>query len=849
MSLEQNKDSGSIFAKFIIWMIVVAIVVPMSLAAYGIVVYSRHLKSDDIERQSSSTKSVDRFLTETIDDLQNAANSAVALSNAQRSSLAPKDQASIVASVLKKNYHVEIFLQIDERDQVVNGYTPPGIRKDLMPKTDFASKSRTIAYWQDTKLIYGIMQPVDGNDRSRGRLFLARILDSSSLSTIAISARSDIIITEGPKMLSTSNKVATERLHSSYREKFWSKARFEAQQDGVKVTAVKVPFAFDQAPPGLSIWAVSNNVASMTSDAMYLFGLVFMLILAVALVIVGAYAITMKEQLFMPLQQLARAVADVVDRSANPKLPQMSKHAELRALQRNITRLIQQLTALREGWSRRSRELNVLHEMSQVAARATDIWELANIIAENALHLAKTGFAHLVLINQETQELELQVFKSKDPSLTIDVQAILENGLLEQVIEKRMPIVFNNKSIQAESNFSGQIVASAICVPLGYGEKVEGILIAGTTDPKIHYTPDEIQLIEALANGGAVAVENARVYEYLQTTYLNTVKALATAIDAKDPFTHGHSERVARLVNAIAKKRGWAGQRLKGLETAAYLHDIGKLGISNDILLKEDELTSDEYSIIKRHPVIGTNILCQVDFPWDILPIIKHHHERFDGGGYPGGLAGSDIPEGSRILSVADVFESLTAERPYRTAMSFEEAMAEIERNSGSQFDPEILEAFKEVVGPSFVKKQVITELEETGDIDQPLSLRAAYSVLAQGLLEQFVKTAGLMDIERIDSMLNDYFAANGWSIRVEGTSFMFGMFDDIDSERQADFYRQALDFQINLMEKTLGRHSVAYFCYSTIESASAKIKEIIRKNAFDKICEVETEAPALVKI
>ncbi|MGC4042732.1 MAG: HD domain-containing protein [Armatimonas sp.] len=184
----------------------------------------------------------------------------------------------------------------------------------------------------------------------------------------------------------------------------------------------------------------------------------------------------------------------------------------------------------------------------------------------------------------------------------------------------------------------------------------------------------------------------------LSELYLATIRSLALAIDAKDQYTHQHILRVQRYSLAIARELGIDGDELLGLETGALLHDIGKLGVPEYILLKPGKLTPDEFAQIKKHPEIGAAILDPVPFPWPVLPVVKYHHEKWDGTGYPEGLAGEEIPLTARILAVADVYDALTSSRSYRSAWSHERALTVIREGVGTHFDPALVDAFLKVI-------------------------------------------------------------------------------------------------------------------------------------------------------
>lgn len=204
-----------------------------------------------------------------------------------------------------------------------------------------------------------------------------------------------------------------------------------------------------------------------------------------------------------------------------------------------------------------------------------------------------------------------------------------------------------------------------------------------------------IQQNQALALKSSELQES---YNMLNKTYRNTIIALSNAVDARDRYTSGHSERVTKIALQIGNRLGLDDKRLQLLETAALFHDIGKVGISDDILYKAGKLTEEEYEIIKQHPRIGVNILGSIDFLQEALPIILHHHERFADGGYPSNISGEAIPLESRIIAIADTYDALTSDRPYRKGLPHNAAISEILKLKGIQFDENIVEVFISVV-------------------------------------------------------------------------------------------------------------------------------------------------------
>ncbi len=207
-----------------------------------------------------------------------------------------------------------------------------------------------------------------------------------------------------------------------------------------------------------------------------------------------------------------------------------------------------------------------------------------------------------------------------------------------------------------------------------------------------------------------INLELSDTYEKLEKAYLESIQTLRYTVEAKDPYTRGHSDRVSAYSVLIGEKLGLSEDDLKILRVGGLFHDIGKIGIPDSILLKESKLTDDEYSEIKSHPAIGAHILCNAEVFKDIIPIVKHHHERYDGKGYPGQLKGKDIPYFARIATIADAFDAMTSKRTYRNSLPIDVVKAEIEKNLGTQFDPEIGKVFLDILNNNYDKIEKIKE-------------------------------------------------------------------------------------------------------------------------------------------
>jgi HD-GYP domain-containing protein (c-di-GMP phosphodiesterase class II) len=209
---------------------------------------------------------------------------------------------------------------------------------------------------------------------------------------------------------------------------------------------------------------------------------------------------------------------------------------------------------------------------------------------------------------------------------------------------------------------------------------------------------EELEMLNTIAAQAAISIKNATLYDEQQQTYLNTIQALVSAIEASDSYTRGHSERVTRYSLEIGRRLNLPADRMQILERAAILHDIGKIGIDQSLLHKEGKLTPHDIMDLQLHPSIGVHILEPIEFLHDVRVCIGQHHERYDGMGYPNRIKKDELSIEARILAIADAFDAMTSDRPYRRALSFEIAIAELRDNAGTQFDPELVKVFLQVI-------------------------------------------------------------------------------------------------------------------------------------------------------
>jgi len=263
--------------------------------------------------------------------------------------------------------------------------------------------------------------------------------------------------------------------------------------------------------------------------------------------------------------------------------------------------------------------------------------------------------------------------------------------LIMDTVNDRIPLLAPGRS---DTNGIPPGLHSLIVVPLKIREKGFGALVAAVSGKASALGEKDLYYLSFMTHNAGYAVENLALYENIYENLFSTLYAFVTAIEARDSYTRQHSQRVTRIAVEIGKALACSREELDILSTAGHLHDIGKIGIRDEILLKPGALTDEEYDIIKKHPVIGAEIVGHLGLWAREQEIIRCHHERFDGRGYPDGLKGEEIPLLARILAVADVYDSLASDRAYRKRMEEPQIIAILEENSGKHFDPRVLDAF-----------------------------------------------------------------------------------------------------------------------------------------------------------
>lgn len=305
----------------------------------------------------------------------------------------------------------------------------------------------------------------------------------------------------------------------------------------------------------------------------------------------------------------------------------------------------------------------------------------------------------VMLLDPVTEELKVRVYRGFSDTEVQKYRLKPGEGIAGKALLDNKVYIFPPKSPAFQQcNKSYHEPDATLYIPLAFGHEPRGVITVGSAQQKRFYTWEEVQVTNALATYITLAMESTRLNNEISSLSINFLKSLITAIEAKDPYTRMHSMRVTKYAVMTGTRMGMSQINIEYLRWGALLHDIGKIGINDAILLKPDKLTKKEMETIREHPVIGARILVPDGPLRVIVPLVLYHHERYDGQGYPQGLKGTDIPIGARIIAVADAFEAMTADRPYRKAFSIKKAVQKLEQNAGSQLDPEIVEVFKDML-------------------------------------------------------------------------------------------------------------------------------------------------------
>lgn len=348
------------------------------------------------------------------------------------------------------------------------------------------------------------------------------------------------------------------------------------------------------------------------------------------------------------------------------------------------------------------RRFNTLCHITEVINSSLEIEEVLDSVMEIVIEVMNAERGFIMLIEPESEKLLVVVARNIEKE-TIEGQNFqVSRSIIEEVIKTRKPVLTTDAS--TDQRFDGSVsvrlfgLHSVLCVPILYKHIPKGVIYLDNKFQVGVFTQKEMIMLESIANLAAIAIENARLFKSLQKSYKDAINALSNAILARDEYTRGHSEMVSYYSTLIAREIKLPDEMIQELNLASLLHDVGKIGISDTILLKPGSLSEEEKEALEKHARIGSDIIDPMEIPENVKKAIKHHQERYDGGGYPDGLKGEEIPLLARIIAAADAFHAMVSDRVYRKAMPFEEAKLELLHGSGMQFDPKIVATFLRIV-------------------------------------------------------------------------------------------------------------------------------------------------------
>ncbi len=370
---------------------------------------------------------------------------------------------------------------------------------------------------------------------------------------------------------------------------------------------------------------------------------------------------------------------------------------------------IDKLCMLRASGMRAERLEALINMIGRIGA-SLDRDQILRMIIENARSLLFAEATSLFLVDEETGELVLTLASNIQDGVKVEqLRMPSGKGIIGHAIEHGETLLVtdasqDNRHYTKVDEHSGFNTRALLAVPLKtrmielggeLGSTQERIIGGLEAINKIGGTfgQEDIQLLETFASQAATVLQVATLYSEANELFWDVIKALTAAIDAKDPYTEGHSQRVCDYSVAIAQEMGLAPDAIQRLRIGSLFHDVGKIGIPDAILLKPGTLDEEEYQVMKQHPLIGANILSQVHKLQADLPPMAQHHERMDGSGYPLGLQGDEIPTISRIVAVADVFDAMTSDRPYRKALPIEQVFAQLQRDADHFYEGKCVEA------------------------------------------------------------------------------------------------------------------------------------------------------------
>jgi len=409
------------------------------------------------------------------------------------------------------------------------------------------------------------------------------------------------------------------------------------------------------------------------------------------------YILTRK--IITSIVKLSKDASSIIQGNLSKRI-ETSEQNEINTLAQYFNQLTNELEKNIEDLKESKRVMqNALLRIGNAMASTQKSESILGLTIETLSNALNASSGVIMLLRKDT--LRCWVVYGIDSERQKSIEIKQGAGIIGWVAKEKKPL--NVSRTQQDRRFDVEVKMglaheSIICAPLMFKDKVLGTISVHDKKTGEEFTEDDLILLENLAIQTAIAIENNRLNEDIERTYVETISALALAVEAKDPYSRGHSRRVSEYVTNLAKEFSLDKETIRTLEDAAVLHDIGKIGIKDEILLKPAALTTEEKRQMHRHAIIGENILKPIHSLSKVAYLVRCHQEHVNGRGYPDGLTGEEMPLPMKILILADAYDAMTSDRPYRKAMSKEEAKKELKKYSGIYFDPKVVETFLKIV-------------------------------------------------------------------------------------------------------------------------------------------------------
>lgn len=406
----------------------------------------------------------------------------------------------------------------------------------------------------------------------------------------------------------------------------------------------------------------------------------------------------LSRRIMISVIQLVKDVQDITSGNLDKRVEAPDKD-EINMLAQYFNQITDELQRNIEDLKESKRLIqNVLSRIGNAMTSAEKVESILALTLETLTNAVKAKSGLIML--KEDNTLRILVSYGLNRQLEKSIRLKEGEGIIGISIKnkKTQNISFSDLEATPLEKELGLANKSIMCIPLVFKEKIVGVLSMQDKKDEVKFNEDDVVLIENMAGQTAIAIENKRLNQDIERTYLETISTLALAVEAKDPYTRGHSKRVIDYAMRLADEFSLNKNTKKILRDAALLHDIGKIGIKDEILLKPGKLTPEERKQMQLHPLIGENILRPIHSLKNIAYLVRHHHERVDGQGYPDGLPKEELTLPLKILTVADAYDAMTSDRPYRKALSRQEAIDELKEYTGSFFDPKVVEAFTRLI-------------------------------------------------------------------------------------------------------------------------------------------------------